>query len=60
MKFRRQDADDFGTSEWVLVADNGHETPISIVDLRSEGFGFVVYWNDDTHGTADTAGNIAR
>jgi hypothetical protein len=35
--FRRHDADIFGTSEWILLADNGHETPISIADLRSEG-----------------------
>jgi hypothetical protein len=54
MMFRQQDADIFGTSEWVLVADDGHETPISILDLRSEGFGFVINRDNDEWGTADT------
>ena len=44
MIFRRhEDAD-----EWTLVADDGHDTPISIANLCADGFGFVVYWNDET------------
>jgi hypothetical protein len=54
MQFRRRDADDHGTNEWVLLADNGNETAISILDLCSEGFGYVVNWDDDNWGEADT------
>jgi len=60
MKFRHQDADIFGTSEWELLNDNGQETGVSIADLRSEAFGFVVLYGGDTYGTADTFAEAKR
>ena len=29
---------------WRMIADNGHDTGVTIADLRAEGFGFVVNW----------------
>lgn len=56
MEFRRhEDAD-----QRTLVADDGSDTPITIANLCADGFGFVVYWNDDTWGAADTFGEAKR
>ena len=60
MIFRHQDAYIFGTSEWELLTDDGRETGVSIYDLRADGFAFVVNWNGDTHGTADTLAEAKR
>ena len=54
------DADIHGTSEWVLIDDDGHEMPISIADLTSDGEKYVIYWNDDTWDTADTFDEAKR
>jgi hypothetical protein len=43
-----------------LFADNGRDTGISVADLRAEGFGFVVHWNNDTWGEAKTLAEAKR
>lgn len=49
MRFRRDHL-----LQWTLLADNGAATPICVLDLRGEGFGFAVNWDDDNWGTAAT------
>jgi hypothetical protein len=49
MRFRRE-----SDIEWRMIADNGHDTGVTIADLRAEGFGFVVNWEGNCYGNAKT------
>jgi hypothetical protein len=51
---RRQDADDHGTNEFVLLDKNGDDTVTSIIDMTADGVGYVVYVGDEEFGSADT------
>lgn len=46
--------------QWTLLADNGAATPICVLDLRSEGYGFVVNWDNDNWGSAATLAEAQR
>jgi hypothetical protein len=54
MKFRQQDANEFGDSEWVLLTDDGRETPLGITIFRSDDGFEVVTADGDVLGTAKT------
>jgi hypothetical protein len=55
MRFRRDHM-----LQWTLLADNGQATPIYVLDLRGEGYGFVVNWDDENWGSAATLAEAQR